>query len=200
MRARANRHLIWLWLRSLFYLAVVGAFWLILLPTGLLACDPFGSALRLRSYPIAAFGAAVFGVGFVLAMWSGTWLIHDGEGTPFPLDPTRRLVTEGPYAIVRNPQGIALILTTCGEALAVGSVAIWLLPLVAALFLIGLAEPFEDWELRRRFGRAYEIYRARVSRWLPKWKAPSCEQIGGCPIGRNGGIMPPEHSAKEESV
>lgn len=167
MTAKMNRHLIWLWLRSLVYLAVVGGIWLVLLPAGLLLCDPAGQVLRPRPYPVSSLGAAVFGLGVALALWSGTRLIHDGEGTPFPLDPTRRLVTAGPYAVVRNPQAVALVLLTCGEALAVDSVAVWLLPLLAALFLIGMAEPFEDWEMQRRFGRAYEMYRAEVLRWFP---------------------------------
>jgi protein-S-isoprenylcysteine O-methyltransferase Ste14 len=158
----------WLWLRSLFYLAAVGGVWLVVFPAVLLQCDPIGSGLRLRPCAFAAAGAALFGLGTTLALWSGAWLIHDGGGTPFPLDPTRRLVTAGPYAVVRNPQAIALLLLTCGEALAVDSPALCLLPLLAVLFLIGLAEPFEDWELRRRFGRAYEAYRARVPRWLPR--------------------------------
>src|SRR5688572_4840147 len=96
----------WLWLRSLVYLAAVGGTWLVLLPAGLLYCDPAGPAVRLRPWPLAAAGAAALGLGAALALWSGARLIRDGGGTPFPLDPTRRLVTAGPYAVVRNPQGI----------------------------------------------------------------------------------------------
>lgn len=173
MRAMTYRHLTWLWLRSLFYLAAVGVAWLVMLPAGLLHCDPVGPSVCLRPWTFAAPGAILFGLGVTLALWSGARLIHQGGGTPFPLDPTRRLVTDGPYAIVRNPQGIALILLTCGEALAADSVVLWLLPLLALLFLVGLAEPFEDWELRRRFGRAYEIYQVQVPRWFPKRKVYS---------------------------
>jgi protein-S-isoprenylcysteine O-methyltransferase Ste14 len=160
--------MVWLWLRSVLYLAGVGGAWLILLPAGLLRCDPIGPAFRLRPWTLAALGASLMGLGAALALWSGARLIRDGGGTPFPLDPTRWLVTAGPYAVVRNPQGIALVLLTCGEALIVDSVALWLLPLLAIAFLRGFAEPFEDWELRKRFGRAFELYRARVPRWLPK--------------------------------
>lgn len=157
-----------LWLRSLFYLATVGGAWLILIPAALLHSDPTDPAIRLRAWPIVAIGTAAFGLGTMLALWSGARLIRDGEGTPFPLDPTRRLVTAGPYAAVRNPQGIALVLLTFAEVLVVDSAVLWLLPLFSVLFLIGLAEPFEDWEMRRRFGISYDTYRARVPRWLPK--------------------------------
>jgi len=149
-------------------LAAVGGAWLILLPAALLHCDPADPAIRLRAWPIVAAGATVFGLGAMLALWSGARLIRDGEGTPFPLDPTRRLVTAGPYSAVRNPQGIALVLLTSAEVLIVDSAVLWLLPLFAVLFLVALAEPFEDWEMRRRFGNSYDTYRARVPRWLPK--------------------------------
>jgi protein-S-isoprenylcysteine O-methyltransferase Ste14 len=161
----------WLWLRSLFYLLAIGGVWLVLFPSGLLYCDPVGPAFHLRPWIFVAPGAATFALGATLALWSGARLIHDGGDTPFPLDPTRRLVTAGPYGLVRNPQGIALTLLTSGEALAVHCTALCLLPLLAVLFLVGLAQPFEDWELRRRFGRAYETYRAQVPRWLPKRNA-----------------------------
>src|SRR5262245_6651025 len=121
----------WLWLRSLFYLVGVGGVWLVLLPAGLLCCDPEGPALRLRPWPLVALGAAALGLGNALALWSGARLIHDGGGTPFPLDPTCRLVTTGPYATVRNPQGIALVLLACGEVMMVESAVLWPLPLLA---------------------------------------------------------------------
>lgn len=157
-----------LWMRSLFYVALVGGIWLLLIPVFLIHWDPASSAFRLRSWTLVALGGAVFCLGASLALWAGARLIRDGRGTPFPLDPTRRLVTAGPYAVVRNPQGIALILLTCGEALAVDAAALWLLPFLAGLFLIGIAEPFEDWEMHRRFGRLYLRYRVRVPRWLPR--------------------------------
>jgi protein-S-isoprenylcysteine O-methyltransferase Ste14 len=160
--------MVWLWLRSIFYLAVVAGAWLILLPAALVCSDPTDPVIHLRTWPFVAIGAGVFALGTALALWSGARLIRDGVGTPFPLDPTRRLVTVGPYAAVRNPQGIALVLLTCAEALVVDSAALRLLPLFAVFFLIGLAEPFEDWEMRKRFGTSYDTYRARVPRWLPK--------------------------------
>ena len=130
-----------------------------------------GVPLSFRDLPGSRRG--LFSLGTALAFWSGFKLIHRGNGTPFPLDPTRRLVTSGPYRVVRNPQGIALMLLTCGEALVLDAPLLWLLPLLAGLFLIGVAEPFEDWEMQRRFGRRYARYCSRVRRWLPRYFARS---------------------------
>jgi protein-S-isoprenylcysteine O-methyltransferase Ste14 len=163
----------WLWLRSVFYAALVGGIWLVVIPLTLVHYDPHGPAFRFRSAICLGVGTGLFSLGTALAFWSGFKLIHRGNGTPFPLDPTRRLVTSGPYRVVRNPQGIALVLLTCGEALVVDAPLLWLLPLLAGLFLIGVAEPFEDWEMHRRFGRRYDRYRSRVRRWLPRHFAGS---------------------------
>ena len=173
----------WLWLRSVFYAALVGGIWLVVIPLVLVHCDPHGPAVRLRSVICLGVCAGTLSLGTALAFWSGFKLIHRGNGTPFPLDPTRRLVTSGPYRVVRNPQGIALMLLTCGEALVVDAPVLWLLPLLAGLFLIGVAEPFEDWEMQRRFGRRYARYRSRVRRWLPRYFAgptiiASCNRVG----------------------
>jgi protein-S-isoprenylcysteine O-methyltransferase Ste14 len=164
----------WLWLRSVFYVALVGGIWLVVIPLFLVQCDPLSPAFRFRSWFCVGVGAGLFSLGAGLALWSGSKLIQHGNGTPFPLDPTRRLVIAGPYRVVRNPQGIALMLLTLGEALIVDAPALWLLPLLAGLFLIGVAEPFEDWEMQRRFGRRYDRYRSRVRRWLPGYIARSC--------------------------
>lgn len=157
-----------LWIRSLIYSAVVGGVWLILLPVELLRYGPATTAIHLRGWEFAAPGLLLLVCGAALSSWAAAHLVRDGKGTPFPLDPTRHLVTIGPYAFVRNPQGVALLLLTGGEAMAVDSTMLWLLPLLAIVFLIGLAQPFENRELPRRFGPAYELYEAEVPRWFPR--------------------------------
>ena len=162
---------IWLWTRSLCYLSIVGGIWLVLIPAGLLGCESSEEWPRLRSWPLVISGVGSFLFGSSLACWSGYYLIHVGGGTPFPLDPTRRLVTTGPYAVVRNPQGVALLLATAGEALILDSVAILLLIPLSVIFLECLAGPVETWELRGRFGRQFDVYRDRVPKWMPRrWR------------------------------
>ncbi|HET8649931.1 MAG TPA: isoprenylcysteine carboxylmethyltransferase family protein [Gemmatimonadales bacterium] len=158
----------WLWIRSLLYSVLVGGVWLIVLPAGLLHYDPAVTVIRLRTWDLAFPGLLLLVFGWCLSLWAAAHLVRDGRGTPFPLDRTRNLVTTGPYAFVRNPQGIALVLLTVGEALAVDSSMLWLLPLLAIVFLLVLAQPFEDHELPRRFGRAYELYQTEVPRWFPR--------------------------------
>lgn len=93
---------------------------------------------------------------------------RDGEGTLAPWDPPRRLVVRGPYRHVRNPMisGVSIILF--GEALLVASRPhlIW-----ALMFLTinALYSPlFEEPQLRRRFGTAYDEYCRHVPRLIPR--------------------------------
>lgn len=42
-----------------------------------------------------------------LGLWSGATMALVGQGTPLPFDMANRLVTAGPYAVVRNPMAVA---------------------------------------------------------------------------------------------
>lgn len=127
-------------------------------------------------WPLAVAGGALVAAGIALVAWTATLFARVGRGTIAPWDPTSRLVVLGPYRHVRNPMisGVACVLA--GEAALLGSVAllIWLAGFVAvnAVYLPLVEEP----GLRRRFGPAYEEYRAHVPRWLPRlraWAPPS---------------------------
>jgi protein-S-isoprenylcysteine O-methyltransferase Ste14 len=104
-------------------------------------------------------GAALLLAGLVLFVWSVGLFAIIGRGTLAPWDPTRNLVTVGPYRYVRNPMisGVALILL--GEALIWGStrVGAWL----AAFLLINHAYflLLEEPGLEQRFGEAFEFTR-----------------------------------------
>ena len=85
---------------------------------------------------------------------------------PQPWKPTTALATGGVYRLTRNPMylGMALLLA----ALAIGF-ASWG-TLAAFPFVIAFADRFviqrEERYLHKRFGSAYDAYRAEVRRWL----------------------------------
>src|SRR5437660_12599129 len=87
---------------------LIGSALLIVLPVCLLYWPSGYLALDLGGWPIGAIGVVLFALGAAIALWAGYNLIQHGEGTPFPLDAPRRLVTTGPYQFVRNPQAIAI--------------------------------------------------------------------------------------------
>lgn len=93
-----------------------------------------------------------------------------GEGTPAPVAPTRRLVVQGLYRHVRNPMYLAVLAIILGQALALANV--WLLAYAAlvatacALFVRLYEEP----TLRAAYPRDWPEYAAAVPAWLPRRK------------------------------
>src|SRR5215210_2655543 len=79
----------------------------------------------------------------------------------------QRMVVEGPYRYVRNPLYDGDFCLIVGAALLTRS---WALVLVAVLYLAQLALqlPFEERELRERFGVPYRCYCELVPRFVPR--------------------------------
>ena len=143
-----------------------GGSWFIALPIALLHAEGQPD-VAFRSQLWICVGAALFVAGSTLSVIAAYYLVTVGNGTPFPLDPTRELVVVGPYAYIRNPQAVATFLMVVGEAAILRSHAVlWMLPLTIA-YLEGLAAPFEHREMSQRYGKSYLEYRARVPKWLP---------------------------------
>jgi protein-S-isoprenylcysteine O-methyltransferase Ste14 len=122
----------------------------------------------LASVVLVLIGSALIAAGLALWMWTVRLFMRIGKGTLAPWDPTRRLVVEGPYRLVRNPMITAVLAVLIGEAILFGSPAllIW-----CALFL-GINWVYfvlyEEPGLERRFGDDYRDYRRNVPRWIPR--------------------------------
>ncbi|WP_338144194.1 isoprenylcysteine carboxylmethyltransferase family protein [Nocardioides turkmenicus] len=93
-----------------------------------------------------------------------------GRGTPLPYDPPDRLVTSGPYAYVRNPMQISMVLVFVALAVTFGDPRL-LVPAVAAFaYSAGLAAWHEGAQLREAFGDRWVAYRSTVPSWVPRWR------------------------------
>lgn len=79
-----------------------------------------------------------------------------------------RLVTEGPFALVRNPLYVGNLLLWTG--FTVWSGKLWLLAVCWTIFLLQYSAiiHFEEGLLAQRFGDEYVAYVARVPRWWPR--------------------------------
>ncbi len=93
-----------------------------------------------------------------------------GRGTPIPYDPPRRLVRTGPYAYVRNPMQLAMVLVFAMSSVPLRN--LWMLAAAAIAFAYsaGLAEWHENIELSARYGAEWQRYRRLVRAWLPRWR------------------------------
>jgi protein-S-isoprenylcysteine O-methyltransferase Ste14 len=123
---------------------------------------------RPASGPGLALACVLLATGAGIYAWTVWDFAAYGRGTPAPVDAPRRLVVRGLYRFTRNPMYLGVLCVILGQALLLRA---WGLALYAAgvatafhLFIVLYEEP----HLRRRFGPAYEAYRARVPRWLPR--------------------------------
>lgn len=78
-----------------------------------------------------------------------------------------RLVTTGPYAVVRHPQYLGIFIALLGELIHWPTIlTLALLPFVVLAY-VGLARK-EERELLLRFGDAYRDYQRRVPTFIPR--------------------------------
>lgn len=83
---------------------------------------------------------------------------------------TDRLVTLGPYAVVRNPMYGAWALLHLGIGLESGSG--WIIATMpGSAYAVHRTVVAEERALEARFGQAYIRYRMTVPRYLPRWRA-----------------------------
>jgi protein-S-isoprenylcysteine O-methyltransferase Ste14 len=79
-----------------------------------------------------------------------------------------RIVTEGPYAIVRNPLYVSSFIGALGMGLVTGNLRVLVLIAGAFLFYYPLVVLAEENNLQHKFGQAYREYASRVPRFLPR--------------------------------
>jgi len=78
----------------------------------------------------------------------------------------KTLVTRGPFRFTRNPMYLCLELFSLGAAFLVGTLPMFAAP--AILFAISnwVHIPFEEANMRRQFGSAFDDYTRTVRRWI----------------------------------
>jgi protein-S-isoprenylcysteine O-methyltransferase Ste14 len=155
--------------RAIVYAALFIGLLLVFLPARLLSAT--GIAAPPSFGPWQAAGSIVGAAGGGIAMWCIVTFVFVGRGTQAPFDPPRRLVTAGPYGIIRNPMYTGATLTLAGAALFYRSLILFG---YAAAFLLGthlFVILYEEPTLRRLFGDQYQAYVQRTGRWWPKFGA-----------------------------
>lgn len=130
---------------------------------------PLGAGLLVHvAAPSKLLSAPWFGhaVGWPLvgvAVLVGAWTVRTVGRIDISDAP--KLLTNGPYAYVRNPMYLAWIVGYLGIALVVNSV--WPLVLMpAGLLATHVVVRREERNLERRFGEEFNAYAARVRRYL----------------------------------
>ncbi len=110
-------------------------------------------------------GCALMAAGLALLLWS-----HRAMGLAFSVSaaptPGCSLVTSGPYAWVRHPIYLALVMKAVGGILATANLVV---AAVSVIMLVGIAVriPFEERKLRESFGAEWDAYASRTPALFP---------------------------------
>ena len=132
------------------------------LPLFLQGPEPFGDTLvaTLLGAIVAALGQLIRAVtiGF-------RYVIRGGRGRRVYAED---LVTDGVYALVRNPMYVGNLLIVVGVAIAANSWATVLVGIPLAVFMYICIVAAEEEYLLGRFGEAFKAYCRDVPRWLPR--------------------------------
>ena len=163
-----------LWLRTVLFALLV--------PGSVLGLIPFFLVGRMgQQFDLGymrVLGLVLLLPGLAIIVWCFIDFIRRGRGTPAPYDPPRRLVIEGLYRYVRNPQYIGVILVVISEAIFFGSLVLVGYAGVLAVGYHLFVRFYEEPTLKRLFGEDYTNYCAAVPRWIPR-------RCSTCPILRS---------------
>ena len=122
--------------------------------------------MMLFAWPLISFGALII-------IWAVIALFRLSGASGAPGDPTRKLVTTGPYAWIRNPIYAGDVIIILGLAFLTRSPSMFI---YAWLFGFGMnvyVRFIEEPATANRLGEAYLKYKENVPRWFPKIKRES---------------------------
>jgi len=123
-------------------------------------------------FPVAVriAGALFLLLGTSLHIWTGNLLGLRGlTGLP-EISPRTggRLVTEGPFSVVRHPTYLAHTLMFLGIFLFTGVIGVGAVTLLDFLMINLVVIPLEDRELLQRFGKEYAQYKEITPGFFPR--------------------------------
>jgi len=105
--------------------------------------------------------------GAFLWLWCAGKFIKT-KGTPVPVNPPPKLVTDGPYAYSRNPMMTGLFMVMAGIGILYGSITLTFIMTPLFIFMSILEFKYiEEPELARRFGKDYTEYKEKTPIIVP---------------------------------
>ncbi len=113
-------------------------------------------------------GIALVVIGLPIGFWTVVDQFNRANGTPLPMMPTQRLLTDGPYAWSRNPMVFGTLAAYLGLAVIADSWASLLGILTFGILLLAYVKLVEERELAARFGQPYLDFK-RTTSFLVPW-------------------------------
>jgi protein-S-isoprenylcysteine O-methyltransferase Ste14 len=114
---------------------------------------------------IRPLGVGAIAAGLGLSVW-GILHFKKRDVSPSPWHRPSGFVSDGPYAISRNPMYAGSALILLGIGLVRGSIPTLLSPLAFVTILSRGQIAFEEAALQNAYGSEYENYKQHVRRWF----------------------------------
>ena len=120
-----------------------------------------------KSIVVEALPASLLALGSVVLFWASFSALGANWSFVARVRDDHGLITSGPFAWVRNPIYLAMLMMMVAAALALGRAP--RLIVAIPIFFIGtvIRVVREERLLRAQFGEAYDAYAAKVSRLVP---------------------------------
>lgn len=139
-----------------------------------LALLPLRDALLGRnlgtSWPLVCLAAVLMTVAVLMTFRRRRYLTYRIlSGVPELEGDSGNLLTEGPYARIRHPRYVEVLIGAAAYACFANYVGAYVV-LALSLPVLHVVVLMEERELAQRFGAAYEEYRARVPRYFPRMR------------------------------
>ena len=131
-----------------------------------LALLRMGSKLETEVLSYLAF--PLWFIGLAMLIWCFWGFLVRGGGTPAPIEPPKELVVSGLYNYIRNPMYVGVLLVIIGHFLWFGFWNLLIYAVIIFLAFNAFVTYYEEPNLKKRFGAAYEDYLKRVPRWIPR--------------------------------
>jgi len=93
---------------------------------------------------------------------------RSGNGTPIPYDPPQKLVVTGPYAYMRNPIQVGMVLSLVILGLLLQTSLPFIIAVIAIIYSEGIARWSENTDLEKRYGDRWLSYRSSQQNWIPR--------------------------------
>lgn len=97
-------------------------------------------------------------------------LVKKGKGTPFPYDPTKKLIKTGIYAYCRNPIQWSFTLIFIPLSIYYSTFYFLIGSIFSIAYAFGISDYQEYDNMKKRYGNDWNEYKKNVPKWRFLWK------------------------------
>ena len=115
--------------------------------------------------PYNYLGIILFVLGWIPNIWQGIRYRKIGISIPAK-DMPMKLVTTGLFKFSRNPTYFGMLIALFGEAIYLGSLVTFVVPVLFFILIRKFNITFEEKNLEKKFGKNYIEYKSKVRRWI----------------------------------